>query len=325
MARKQQADDEIKGNVQYGVDPANRLKGWQAPWTGLGVDISQLPRAEWAKAAGLDWKLERHFDFHGPDEGGSQVTRMPNRYIWVRDTDNKPFAACGHGWMPLQNEAVLDFVAEYSAAGGIVPEVAGALREGGLVFALARINKEFEVGKGDRIKSYLMFSSPHRVGEAIRVKTLTLRLICMNGLFTTNHAVEYSQSHIGMFDFAKARERVNFAHDELAEAEKRYKRIRALKMNIDDAMNKVLAPILAPELAGKVEIDNLPPKLAQIFQSIMTGPGAEPENGWGVLNGVSHWADHVAGRSPSSRLTSAWAGPNAMLKRKVEHQLLELA
>ena len=141
--------------------------------------------------------------------------------------------------------------------------VAGALREGGLVFALARINKEFEVGKGDRIKSYLMFSSPHRVGEAIRVKTLTLRLVCMNGLFTTNHAVEYSQSHIGMFDFAKARERVNFAHDELAEAEKRYKRIRALKMNIDDAMNKVLAPILAPDLVGKVEIDNLPPKLAQ--------------------------------------------------------------
>ena len=41
--------------------------------------------------------------------------------------------------------------------------------------------------------------------------------------------------------------------------------------------------------------------------------------------GVTHWADHVAGRTKAGRLHSAWFGERGGIKRDVEATLIELA
>ena len=65
-------------------------------------------------------------------------------------------------------------------------------------------------------------------------------------------------------------------------------------------------------------------KLHQVLLAVEDAPGAIPGNGWGVLNAVTYWADHIAGRSRDKRLNNAWFGENAALKLKVEKGLLEL-
>lgn len=55
-----------------------------------------------------------------------------------------------------------------------------------------------------------------------------------------------------------------------------------------------------------------------ILDAIVNSPGANLESAkdtlWGVVNGVSYYVDHEAGRTADSRLTNAWFGPRANLK-----------
>lgn len=302
-----------------------RFQNKSAPWAGFGTVIPpDMPRAEWAKASGLDWELKRNHKFWSENQDKGPYTRIPNKFAWTRG--DEVYAETGFAWQPLQNVDALNFMAEYAEAGGVTVEVAGAMAGGKVPFCLARINREFEIGKGDRVKSYLVITSPHIVGQSIKVKTLTMRLICLNGMTSTNESSEYSQSHIHAFNFDMAKERVAFAHEELGKMEKRFKTISKLKLNIDDAMRKVIIPVFEPELTKVEDVTETGSrKLNEILTSILHSPGAQPETGWGVLNGVTHWADHVAGRSSSARLMSGWLGKNNKAKHKVENLLFEMA
>lgn len=62
-----------------------------------------------------------------------------------------------------------------------------------------------------------------------------------------------------------------------------------------------------------------------VLDSILRSPGnslaSAKDTYWGVLNGITHYADHVAGRERDTALTSAWFGQKATMKS----QALELA
>ena len=55
-----------------------------------------------------------------------------------------------------------------------------------------------------------------------------------------------------------------------------------------------------------------------MYDSVLTSPGSDlpSRNGtlWGLVNGFSHYADLVAGRSRDTALQSAWFGDKAALK-----------
>lgn len=56
-----------------------------------------------------------------------------------------------------------------------------------------------------------------------------------------------------------------------------------------------------------------------ILDSIIESPGSALPSAagtwWGVLNGVTHYVDHVAGKTDDTRLTAAWFGQRAALKQ----------
>jgi hypothetical protein len=51
-------------------------------------------------------------------------------------------------------------------------------------------------------------------------------------------------------------------------------------------------------------------------------PGAEPGNGWGVLNAVTYYADHIASRTADKRLANSWMGKTGNQKQQVLKALL---
>jgi hypothetical protein len=71
--------------------------------------------------------------------------------------------------------------------------------------------------------------------------------------------------------------------------------------------------------------EGMPSSVHAILESYRNAPGAIEGTGWGLLNGVTHWADHVAGRNASTRAHRAWFGDRAEKKVAVERRLLELA
>lgn len=91
----------------------------------------------------------------------------------------------------------------------------------------------------------------------------------------------------------------------------------------------VVDAMIAATESSKVERElneaNLGRVGSAILDSIIESPGAELPSAagtwWGVLNGVTHYVDHVAGRNEDTRLTAAWFGQRANLKQNA----LELA
>ena len=302
------------------------------PWHGLGVQVSDdLNDKEFLKAAGLDWRVDL-CPMKAVNPKGESID-VAGRYALVRDSDNKVMTICGPSWQPLQNADVLGFMQKYVAAGGAKLETAGALRGGKIVWGLAKLNHSFTVGRNDKVEGYLLMTSPHVVGQAITIRTTTVRVVCANTLAMAERGgeINYRQNHLTPFNFDEAHARVQMAHEQLYEAERRAKMINKLKINLEDAVRKVLVPVFMPEILDKpvfadiMNPDVMPDKISAIVNSIQTAPGAINGNGWGVLNGVTHWADHVAGRDNASRMFRSWMGDYSNLKLETEKKLLELA
>lgn len=304
----------------------------QTPWHGIGARLeAESTPEEFLKAAGLEWELNP-FPLVARKSDGTTIP-VPNKVAHVRSTDDKVMVVSGDRWRPLQNRDTLDFMRRYCEAGGAVMETAGGLRDGQIVWALAKINHSFEVRPGDRTDGYLLITSPHVVGQAITVRTTSVRVVCANTMAMAgrNSETNFSQNHMTEFDFAGAHAAVETAHEQLAAAEARCKTIDRLKLNLEDAVKKVIIPVFAPamledtELMKKAidpEVQSL--RLQSIINSMLNAPGAIEGTGWGVLNGVTHYCDHVGGRNPSTRMYRSWIGDYSHAKLATEQKLLEL-
>lgn len=305
----------------------------QVPWHGLGFEVKgDLSIEGWLKVAGLDWELERK-----PllvEAGKGLYTKVPGRYAMVRTSDNKIMTVTGKDWKPLQPKAVLTFMKDYVSAGGASLETAGSLRGGQIIWGLAKLKHSFSVGRGDTVNGYLLITSPNTVGRAITVRTTTVRVVCANtlALAEMGGTVNYRQNHLTEFDVAAAKEKVAEAHEQLAVAEQRAKTIAKLKLSLEDSVKKVLVPVFMPELMEDDELmaqvmdpDVMPTKIAGMVQAMEHAPGAIDGTGWGTLNGVTYWTDHMQGHSAATRMFRAWIGDYSRRKLEVEDKLLELA
>jgi phage/plasmid-like protein (TIGR03299 family) len=305
----------------------------EVPWHGIGAQLSDTATPEeFLKAAKLDWTVD--LKPLKADVGDGEMIDVPGRFALVRSSDRKIMTVTGASWKPLQNADTLDFMTRYCQAGGAKMETAGALRDGQIVWGLARLAHTFEVRPGDKVTGYLLITSPHVVGQAIRVRTTTVRVVCANTMALAEQGAEvhYRQSHLTEFDVAAAKAAVEQAHEQLAECERRAKTLDSLKLTMEDAVRKVLVPVFLPDVATDSEVikdimraDVMPKKISEILQSIQFGPGATPDTGWGVLNGITHWADHVQGHGPESRMYRSWIGDYGRNKLKAEQLLFELA
>lgn len=315
----------------------------QVPWHGLGnVVDAKSSVEEMQRAAGLDWELKKVPLALGFGEGTPSEwagTKVPKKFAWVRSSDRRIMSISGAAWRPLQPAATLDFMRNYVEAGAATLETAGSLREGKVVWGLARLHHDFEVGTGDRVNGYLLITSPNEVGTAITIRTTTVRVVCANTMAMANREgagkTHYRQNHMKEFNVEAAKEVVGSAHEQLLQAERNAKTLAKLRLSASDAMVKVLMPVFAPDVvtAGPEAIaaaqlsENQPAWLMEIMASMARSPGAAEVNGtgWGVLGGVTHWADHVSGRNAASRMKRSWMGDRGRQKLQVEKLLLELA
>ncbi len=304
------------------------------PWHGLGTQVTDdLNAEEFLVAAGLNWQVEkRPMVVTNPDGSTFEV---PDRFALCRDSDNRFMSVVSTWWHPVQNSEILGFMDSYVRAGGATLETAGSLRNGKVIWALARLGHDFEVTPGDKVRGYLLMTGSHEVGRATVGRTTTVRVVCANTLAAAEAdrgEIHFRQHHGKAFDIETAKEQVGEAHEQLRLAESQAKILAGLKIKMQDAVDKVLLPVFSPDFEmpkplpkGKTKRDMLPRPIRKIMESIETAPGAIPDNGWGILNGVTHWADHVAGNAQDTRLASAWTGQNMRRKLEVEKKLLELA
>lgn len=304
------------------------------PWHGLGNRVEgSVTVDDMLVAAGLDWQVEQHDCFTEID--GKRIA--VGRKALMRSTDKKILTITGDGWRPFQNKDALEFFREYTEAGGATLETAGSLRGGKIVWGLARVATGFTINGNDHVKGYILLVSPHEIGSAITVRATSVRVVCANTLAMAGGVkganAEYRQSHVRNFDAAAAKATVQLVNEQIAAMKLEAEALQSLKMSEYDTV-RFLAKFFQPAEKGleTEERVNLLVNDPSLRSSHLEGtlwatnkaPGATPGNAWGVLNGVTYYTDHMAGRSADARLFNSWLGDTGRKKDAVKAALLEM-
>ena len=300
----------------------------EVPWHGLGVRLKEAATpAAMLKHAGLDWRVDRAPLFAGPHRNP-----VEGFAALQRSSDGKVLDIVGSRYKPVQNEDVFSFFKEFTEAGKATMETAGSLRGGRYIWALANLSASFTLTGGDRVNGYLLVASPHMQGKTLIIKFTTVRVVCQNTLTLAlgSGGSTWRMNHTRSFDSvtqAEAKEALGIAREQMSEFETTAKTLKKMKLDRKKVI-EVLAMTFQPGVELKDVFKNeelLNRKMGVILDAYQEAPGADVGTGWGVLNAVTYYADHLASRTPDKRLTNAWLGKTAGQKERVLESLLELA
>lgn len=294
------------------------------PWHKMGKHVSHdLTPAQMMKEAGLDWKVEKIPSFIWLDDDQVSI----NKSALIRSSDNSILDVVPDSWQPLQNETAFEFFKDFVMQGDMEMHTAGSLKNGKLVWALAKVKDGFFVGKNkDEVQSHLLFTNPHQFGKAIDVRFTPIRVVCWNTLSLAISSSKQQQvvkaSHRNPFDANRVKNTLGVAHKLLMEYEEAANYV-ASKNFTSDTLNEYFKDIF-PD-SGK---NKKPSKNYEIAKNILdTQPGADLNSGtwWHAFNTITYMVDHIIGRSPETRLDSAWFGSNRVLKSTALNKAVVMA
>lgn len=296
------------------------------PWHGLGTRVpSDLTPEQMLEAAGLDWEVEKVEAF--AKVGGKNVS--VNRSALVRKMDNKILDVVSNDWNPVQNTEAFEFFNDFIAEGDMEMHTAGSLKDGQIVWALAKVKDSFELFGGDKVDSYLHFTNFHKYGCSTDVRFTPIRVVCNNTLtLSLNTKVEkmVKISHRREFNGDNVKLMLGVAAEKLAKYKEMAKFLGSKRFtdeNVVDYFKRVF-PVAGTSQNHRKELS----KNAELALGILdTQPGAEFAQGtwWQAFNSVTYLTDHLAGRTADSRLASAWYGAHKNLKTTALEAALEMA
>ena len=296
------------------------------PWHGLGTKVEQdLTPAQFQEVAGLNWTVEKQ-----PIVTASGVP-IKNKEALVRTSDNTVLDVVGTGWNPVQNSEAFEFFHDYVMAGDMEMHTAGSLKDGQMVWALAKTKESFELFNGDQTDNYFLFTNPHQFGKSINIRMTPIRVVCNNTLtlsLSQDTDKMVTVNHRKAFDPDMVKEQMGIAHEKMEQ----YKSMAsflgskpATGDNVIQYFNEVFGAPAKEKEDGVLPFTSRNAKIA--MENLQTQPGANFAEGswWQAFNSVTYMTDHLQGREGDSRLQSAWYGRNRKVKLNALDKALEYA
>lgn len=293
------------------------------PWHGLGKKVpADLTPDQMLNAAGLNWTVEKTPTFAIINDEHVSTGQS----ALVRSSDSKILDVVSNDWNPVQNLEAFEFFNDFIAAGDMQMNTAGSLRNGQIVWALAKVNESFELFGGDRIDSYLLFSNFHKYGFSTDVRFTPIRVVCNNTLtLSLSSAVErmVKINHRAQFNGDNVKMMLGITSDKLLQ----YKEMASYlgeKMYKRETLVEYFQRVFPVANSSEKELSRNASRALSVAES---QPGAEYAEGswWSAFNAVTYMTDHLVGRSTDTRLSSAWYGQNKTLKTKALELAVEYA
>ncbi len=298
----------------------------EVPWHGLGTPVpSDLTPEQFMVKAGLDWDVEKE------DILTRSGIKVKNKQALVRSSDGAILDVVGTGWNPVQNSEAFDFFEEYVNAGDMEMHTAGSLKDGQMVWALAKTKDGFELFNGDQTDNYFLFTNPHQFGKAINIRMTPIRVVCNNTLtlsLSQNADQMLTVNHRKAFDASEVKEQMGIAREKLDQYKTMAEFLGSKPYtgeNIVQYFNEVFGTPAKEKVDGVLPFTSRNAKLA--MENLQTQPGANFAEGsfWQAFNTVTYMTDHLQGREGDSRMVSSWYGRNRKVKLNALNKALEYA
>ena len=303
----------------------------EVPWHGLGVSVSNdLTPVQMMEKAGVDWSVQECESF--VDFNGERIST--GQKALVRSTDGRVLTNVGKDWNPVQNEQAFEFFSEYVFAGDMEMHTAGSLKDGQMVWALAKVKDSFDLFGGDTVESYLLFSNPHQYGKSIDVRFTPIRVVCNNTLSLSLSMQAERQVKVGHrveFNPGEVKEALGIASEKLATYREMAEYLGSKRFSMDKLVEyyNTVYPRTSDKRVQdkKLSVETLSRNAKECLNVLETQPGAEFAEGswWQAYNSVTFVTDHVQGRNADNRLYSSWFGGNQTRKKNALETAIEFA
>jgi phage/plasmid-like protein (TIGR03299 family) len=208
---------------------------------------------------------------------------------------------------------------------------AGSLKDGQMVWALAKTKESFELFDGDVTDNYFLFTNPHQFGKAINIRMTPIRVVCNNTLtlsLSQNADKMLTVNHRKEFDASEVKEQMGIAREKMEQYKSMAAHLGSKRYTPDNVIQYFNEVFGAP---AKEKVDGVLPFTSRnskgAFENLDVQPGAEFAQGtwWTAFNSVTNMTDHLQGRSNDGRLVSSWYGRNRKVKLNALEKALEYA
>lgn len=160
----------------------------KTPWHGLGFQVSDTATGEeMLIAAGLNWTVQRRAIAMRNAQGDKSLmltSQLEDYRAIVRSDTDEVFQVASNRYKPVQNREIVDFFREYCEAGHARMETVGSLRNGAVVWSLARLNggSGAELAGGDELRGYMLLATSHDGSLQTIGQPTQTRVVCWNTL-----------------------------------------------------------------------------------------------------------------------------------------------
>ena len=162
------------------------------PWHGLGFEVpAGATGQQMLEIAGLNWLVQRRaiamrsVNADGTVDRSMMLTAELDAYrAIVRADTNQVFQVASDRYHPVQNAEIVDFFREYCEAGHASIETMGGLRNGAVVWALAKLNggSTATLAGVDELRGYMLLATSHDGSLLTIGKPTQTRVVCWNTL-----------------------------------------------------------------------------------------------------------------------------------------------
>jgi phage/plasmid-like protein (TIGR03299 family) len=301
----------------------------QKPWHGLGQQLTpDAPIDVWRKEAGLDWEAQVSPVMFWP-EGIAAPQVVENKNVIFRNDTKTPLGVVSDRYKIHQPADVLDFFNTLVQSAGFSLEVAGAIKGGKRIWALANVNKEAVVLHDDAVKGYLLLSTSFDGSAATIGQFTSIRVVCNNTLSAADSEETSSRvmlTHGTDFDSSLMRERLGIivgGFDGMMDKYRSFARQDVSSAYAKEFFNKLFPATFDPETQKLKESRGFK-RVTDLFDGAGMGsnfPGVYGTR-WGLLNAVTQYIDHERGHNVDSRMNNAWFGNGNRMKTEAESLLL---
>jgi phage/plasmid-like protein (TIGR03299 family) len=260
------------------------------------------------ESSGMNWIAEKQELITG---GGIDI---PSHKAIVRTDINKPVGVVGNRYCPVQNAEAFAFmdvlVQEHKAVYENIYQVNGGSR----VIVQAKINKDFEVKKGDVIASYITMINSFDGTTPFKCYFTPVRLWCANQLVVS---IKKSVSSISIRHTNNVMERAETAFRVLNFAESIFD---SFKLTAKKLTEKILDKQMVEKFLKDVVGEETSAQNTRYRQEILSisenGIGNSGNTLWDLYNGVTEWIDHKRGNDIDKRMASSLVGSGFNIKQK---------
>lgn len=304
----------------------------ELPWHGLGTKVSNdLTPFQMQQKAGLDWAVEKVDAY--VTIGDKQI--KTGQQALVRTSDQTILTNVGANWNPVQNTEAFEFFSEFVLSGDMEMHTAGSLKNGQIVWALAKVNESFDVFGDDRVDAYMLFSNPHQYGRSIDIRFTPIRVVCNNTLTMALDSASTQQVKVGhrkVFDADEVKSTLGIAHEKFATYKEMAQFLGSKRFSVEGLIQyyNEIFPSTSRKEGEKTPVkvyDDMSRGAKMCYDALEVQPGAQYAEGswWQALNSVTYFTDHHQGRNAENRLHSQWFGFNQTRKVKAAEKAVEYA